>query len=303
MATGDAPVLEARIELRGEGGDLLDEPPGGRAQLPDPPRAHQGPGVVLALCGGGRIVAWSRIARWRWRWRWRRRLVARHDGASPLDGFASPGRPGRADRHRALRRTAQLTPVRRVVGRRGTSRRGRPERAGPPPRQAPRRPPPGRRPVPRPGRSLRRRRARPPARLSPRAAHANLPASPVVRSAGRAPRRTRPGVSPPRTHRRHKSWRAIPRTLSGLAVDDPRCAPAHLCRRETPARRARFNTSCDGLSRHSRTRGPGGDHQRLALQWGLSARDVRQRVVDLPLEQCPDGYRRARRASHKLKNH
>jgi hypothetical protein len=64
LRSGLCELLGGRIELRGDGGDLLDEPPDGRAQLPVPPRARQGLGVVLALCGGGRIVARSRIAGW-----------------------------------------------------------------------------------------------------------------------------------------------------------------------------------------------------------------------------------------------
>jgi hypothetical protein len=60
-----------------------------------------------------------------------------------------------------------------------------------------------------------------------------------------------------------------PRTLPDWAVDDPLMRTAHLCRRETPTRRARFNTWGDGHSRHSRTRGPRRDAPETRAAAGL----------------------------------
>ena len=121
----------------------------------------------------------------------------------------------------------------------------------------------------------------------------------------------RPGGSPRRTRRRHMSWRAIPALCPDWDVDDPLMRSAHLCRernvrtarpvqhlgrRALPllgprlaAGRAR-DLCCRGEDIGARR--PAADRRR-STPVGVLPSSV------LP-GSVPDGYRRARRASHNF---
>ena len=202
-AAGLPELLGERAQLLADGGELLAVLPGRLAQLPDLPRGHQRLGLGLpgadrrsppraAGRRRGRRVAGhgvpSRSALRALAGRGRRRWwSAGRSGAAAARGrFGDVVEPAVEDGQggAALGRGERVEGLRQVdgqllgqVGHRGGAVLGR-----------------------QPRRHLAQ-------------GAANRQPSLVVRSTGRAPRRARPGGSPPRTRRRHTSWRRPPHSV------------------------------------------------------------------------------------------
>ena len=215
--------------------------PGCLAQLPDPPRGHQRLGVVLARRGGRPIARSSLVGRsgssagaWRRRSRCSTPAARRVLRVTRRRRGGLPGSAGGAAAARDGSGTSWNQPSR-------TARAGWPSAAASAAKAS------ARSTASSSARSLHRGGAvlgRQPRRhlaQSLRTGHRVR----SVRSAGRVPRRARPGGSPPRTRRRHTSWRPTPALEPDRAVEAPdaSCAPLQ---GETVASPARFNTSAGG---------------------------------------------------------